>query len=608
MEVIRNMANRRNRIIKPIDYTARDFDSIKERLVDYVKNQYPDTYKDFNASSFGSLMFDLVAYVGDSLAYYTDYIANETNPMTSVDEDTTNDHFVGQGAKPYVSNITHGIAQMYFPCPANAANNDPDFRYLQAALSSVELRTEGGATFTVRDNISLNDTTVEFVGEETADIDGSKVTFYIVKTDVPVISGQIGQFALDIAGQARKFQKAIVPALNCTEIIKIEDKEGNNYFEVDYLPQNTVYRAFANVSTQNKKVPSIMKAYPVPRRFITEKQGKSTSIVFGYGSEDDLKTNVIADPAGIAVEMHGKDYISDTSFDIAKLVSTGQFGVAPSNTTLNITYRYNENINANAAAGTINQVVNAVLDFDDEPNLDTSKIEYMRNNLQVYNEEPINGDITIPNTEEIRRRGMGVAAMQKRAVTLQDYVSATYSMPQTLGAIKRCAVIRDNNDLRRNINLYVVAEGADGKFEKASQKLKENVKTHMNQVRMISDSIDIFDATIINLGLEFDVVPKEGVTMKTLSIELRRMLYEEMTAVPPDIGEHFYLAEIFALLQNHNDVLTVNNVRAKCLSGQGYSDVFYNIEDNISPGKKFVYIPENFVWEIKNESDIKARQ
>ena len=76
--------SKRDKVIRQIDYTARDFDTIKERLVDFVKTKYPDTYKDFNASSFGSLMFDLVAYVGDQLSFYTDYIANETNPMFKI--------------------------------------------------------------------------------------------------------------------------------------------------------------------------------------------------------------------------------------------------------------------------------------------------------------------------------------------------------------------------------------------------------------------------------------------------------------------------------------------------------------------------------------------
>ena len=61
-----------------IDYTSRDFDSIRSDLENYAKRYYPDTYKDFNKASFGSLMLDTVAYVGDILSYYLDYQTNES--------------------------------------------------------------------------------------------------------------------------------------------------------------------------------------------------------------------------------------------------------------------------------------------------------------------------------------------------------------------------------------------------------------------------------------------------------------------------------------------------------------------------------------------------
>ena len=60
-------------IKKPIiNYAARDFAGIKQELVNYAQKYYPDTFKDFNEASFGSLMLDMVAYVGDIVSFYTD--------------------------------------------------------------------------------------------------------------------------------------------------------------------------------------------------------------------------------------------------------------------------------------------------------------------------------------------------------------------------------------------------------------------------------------------------------------------------------------------------------------------------------------------------------
>ena len=76
------MANKKT---KPVRYASREFDDIKSQLIEYAKTYYPDTYKDFNEASFGSLMLDTVAYIGDILSFYVDYQANESFIDSSID-------------------------------------------------------------------------------------------------------------------------------------------------------------------------------------------------------------------------------------------------------------------------------------------------------------------------------------------------------------------------------------------------------------------------------------------------------------------------------------------------------------------------------------------
>ena len=73
---------RYNRRIK---YANRDFDSVKKELIEQAKIYYPDTYKDFNEASFGSMMLDSVAYVADQLSFYLDYQANESFIDTAIE-------------------------------------------------------------------------------------------------------------------------------------------------------------------------------------------------------------------------------------------------------------------------------------------------------------------------------------------------------------------------------------------------------------------------------------------------------------------------------------------------------------------------------------------
>ena len=71
------MANDQKKIV-PIDYTHREYESIRKDLIDIAQRFYPDTFQDFSEASFGSLMLDAVAYLGDQLSFYLDYNINET--------------------------------------------------------------------------------------------------------------------------------------------------------------------------------------------------------------------------------------------------------------------------------------------------------------------------------------------------------------------------------------------------------------------------------------------------------------------------------------------------------------------------------------------------
>ena len=116
--------------IVPVDYTSRDFDRIKTDLVNYAKRYYPDTYKDFNEVSFGSLMTDLVSYVGDNLSFYLDYNANESFINTSLEYDNVVMHAKQLGYRHSPTRASVGEVEIYMPIPADSVNVGPDLDYL----------------------------------------------------------------------------------------------------------------------------------------------------------------------------------------------------------------------------------------------------------------------------------------------------------------------------------------------------------------------------------------------------------------------------------------------------------------------------------------------
>ena len=109
----------------PINYTSRDFESIRTDLVNYAKRYYPDTFKDFGEASFGSLMLDTVAYVGDIMSFYLDYQVNESFIDTAVDYANILRLASQMGYKYTGAKSTTGIVALYAIIPANATGLGP---------------------------------------------------------------------------------------------------------------------------------------------------------------------------------------------------------------------------------------------------------------------------------------------------------------------------------------------------------------------------------------------------------------------------------------------------------------------------------------------------
>jgi len=590
--------------ITPVDYTSRDFQKIKKDLLNYTKRYYPDTYKDFNEVSFGSLMLDLVSYVGDNLSFYLDYNANESFINTSLEYDTVLMHAKQLGYKHNPARSSVGLVDIYMPVPADAVNVGPNLNYLPKMRKGSTFSTPGGNSFTLNEDIEFYSEDVEVVGTEVS-TDGSKTTYYVMKTQGRVISGETKQTTVQV-GDFKKFRKIDIPGDSVTEIISVQDSEGNKYYEVDFLSQNTIYRPVMNLNTGSidSTAPSIMKPYPVTRRFVVERSGFRTYLVFGYGSEKEIKDNKVADPSEVVMKTTGKNYISDVTFDPSTLLTTEKFGVGPVNTTLTITYRTNTQNNSNAAAGAVSIVDNPIIDFRNEQNLQTAKINYITDNIQVFNEAPINGDILIPTTEEIKRRAAARFATQGRAVTKQDYVSSVYAMPAQFGSVKRAAIFRDNDDLRRNMNMFIVSENSIGQLEPSSAVLKDNLKTWLNSIRMVNDSVDILDASIIDLGIEFEIVAQKDVNKNAVFNLAKEEIYRQLTENAAEIGEPFYISEVFRILKEVDEVLDVVNIKVTSKTGINYSNYQLNIENNISPEGRVIYLPHNSIWQIKYKSDI----
>jgi hypothetical protein len=568
----------------PIRYTSRDFTSIREDLINHAKRYYPDTFKDFTEASFGSLMLDTVAYVGDIMSFYLDYQVNESFLDTSVEYDNIIRLARQMGYKYKGSPSTTGMVSIYAIIPANTTGLGPDTRYMPILKRNTVLSSDGGS-FILSEDVRFDNPSNETVA---ARVDTNGVpTSYAVKAEGQVISGQFGVETVTV-GTFERFKRVTLNVSNIVEIISVFDSEGNEYFEVEYLTHDVVYKAVPNKDENTRdNAPSLVRPFIAARRFTTEKTVNAITMQFGYGSDDEVATPTLAEPSNVILQRHAKNYVSDTAFDPSDLIGTDKLGIGPANTTLTITYRANTTNSANAAIGAVNKISSPIVEFNDPTITTTTAATTVVTSLECYNEEPIVGSVRRPNFPT-----------QNRAVTGTDYEAITYAMPSHFGAVKRCRVVRDQDSLKRNLNMYVVSEDSQGKLIQSNSALKDNLKVWLNRYRMINDTVDILDAKIINIGIEFEVVSSEEVnryevldnTIQALVNRFGRTMY---------IGERFYITDVFTELNKVRGVVDTVNVKLVNKSGGSYSQSTFNIDKYMSLDGRYLSVPDNVILEIK---------
>jgi hypothetical protein len=578
----------------PIDYTSREFSSIQEDLLEIAERFYPDTFQDFSEGSFGAMMIDSVAYVGDQLSFYLDYNVNESFMDTAYQYSNIVRHGRALGYKFEGRPSTYGRVAMYILVPASITGIGPDRDYLPILKRGSTFSTNTNLSFILTENIDFANPQNLFVAARNDQTTGAP-TFYAVKAYGNVVSGQFGQERITI-GAYEKFKRVTLNADNVSEIISVFDSEGREYYEVDYLAQDMIFKEIENPNFKNDNVPSLIKPYLVSRKFVAQTTRNRISLQFGSGKFNE--TNIVENPQNVALNVYGKTYVTSTTFDPSRLSENESFGIVPSNTELIITYRANNPLNSNVAIGNLNSVNSANFVFNDQQNLSATKLNQVRNSIEVSNEEPITGDVSMPSSDEIKQRIYDTFPTQDRAVTQTDYENLCYRMPAKFGSIKRVSVQKDPDSQKRNLNMYVISEDTAGKLVLSNSVIKNNLKTWINQYRMINDTVDILDPFILNFGIDFVVRPQEAAD-KFMVLEACIDALKENFKQTFFIGESLYISDIYKVLKSVPGVLDVLKVKINMKSSGEYSSSSIDVNSNLSGDGSQLIVPNNAILELK---------
>jgi hypothetical protein len=581
----------------PIKYTSRDFDSIKSDIVEHAKRFYPEQWKDFTKGTINSLLVDSVAYIGDVLSYYLDYQTNESFMDSAIEFNNIRKHARSMGYKFAGSANSYGFISLFVLIPSNIDGTAPDFNYMPILQKGSSFTASNGGVFTLSEDVAFDNPMNDMVAAR-FDSSNGQTTHFAIKAVGQVVSGVFARTTIDLTDSTfERFKRVRIGDSTMSEVISVKDSDGNTYYEVDNLSQEVVFKETTNREAASEGVRSILKPFVATRRFVVEQDDTGTYLQFGFGSEDS-EAEEIADPAKVFLEMHGKNYISTQTFDPSRLIGSTKLGIAPTGTTLTVISKSNTTDLSSAPANSITSVNRAKMKFPSSIDLNASKRRAVVSSLEISNEEPIVGSAERMTNEELKQRALSHYAAQGRAVTRQDYESLIYSMPNKFGIVKRVSVVNDPSATNRRMAIYIVSEGNDGKLANANDKIKQNIKNWLSQYKSLNDVIDIYDAKIVNFGVDFKVTIDARFANENVLSRCNAAIRDHFSN-QSYVGEPIYITRLYSILSKVEGVADVKRVNVYPKTGGDYSMIRMDFKEALSQDGTFIKTPKNVIMELK---------
>lgn len=212
--------------------------------------------------------------------------------------------------------------------------------------------------------------------------------------------------------------------------------------------------------------------------------------------------------------------------------------------------------------------------------------------------------------EEIRQNALSNFNTQQRNVTADDYLVRALSMPPKFGTIAKAITQKPKaNQLDAILDLYVLTFDVNGKLVVPTSTLKNNLKTYLNQFRMIGDVVDIKDAFVINIGVDFEIITLPNFNNQRVLANCIEALQSYFDISNWSINEPIILRELSLLLDAIDGVQTVQNVTItnKAGTNSGYSQYAYDIQGATQGGVIYPSLDPS-IFEVKFPStDIKGK-
>lgn len=563
--------------IKPkINYLNKDFESIRKEIVDILKVYYPDQFQDFNVTSIGMSLVDLLAYVGDILSYNTDKRFNELFLDGVTERNAVFRLAKTFGYKPVGNRPAISIVDITISVPPTATG--PNQAYLPIFRSGLQAKGNG-QIFETMDEIDFSS---DFSSTGSANRIVSPVfnanqdilRYDITKREI-VKAGTTVIYKKDISADeaATPFFEIVLPETNVLEILSVINKAGQGflsnptyqelndpnlkYYEVDYLAQSQVFVEDLNVAPLNGIFAG--KWLDVPQRFSKEYMSDGRyKLTFGGGVN-----NYVA----------YENYLSNINIydngliDVSDVLNNDSLGtkLLP-NSTLYIQYRIGGGSISNVGAGALTNVGNVSANFTGtDPNI----IQNILSTIQIANPLPGYGGTEPQSVEEIKFYIASNYASQDRCVTLSDYIARVNQIPGKYGSpFRTWGKVEDNK-----VKLYILTKDANGKLNNVSNTyIRNNIANYLRPYRMLNDFVEINDGQIINLQVEADLYIDKQFNSNEIKLSAINAIKDFMDISKWTFNQNIYVSQMVDAIREIPGVINVVDIRCYNMEGGNYSN------------------------------------
>tara|TARA_R100000951_G_scaffold42628_1_gene35814 strand:- start:615 stop:2528 length:1914 start_codon:yes stop_codon:yes gene_type:complete len=512
------MAYKEKQKLKPtnVQYTSKDFSTIKKDLIEYTKSYFPDTYKDFNETSPGMMLIELSSYVGDVLSYYIDYNYKENLLATATEKRNVRrlSEFLGYKT----ANKTPSVVKLKVETSisADGTTGQPVYGEAPSSIDSglqIASNVDSEIVFETTDEIDFTSSGSgdPIVSAPILDSNG-EASSYTLTRFARAISGKTKTKTFNITSPT-KFLELDLGEDDVIEITSCIDGAGQEWYEVDYLAQDKILKQThytddptrtsaydqgdASGTTSSIPIPYVAEYIKSTKKFTTrfDEDSQTYKTQFGNGLFRFSNSGSNVDPVEQAgVTINGTN-LADVPSAIGVVTGNNpNLGETPSNTILTFTYRIGGGSESNIQAGELTTINNPPAGVT----------------ITVTNEDASSGGTDGQTVEEIRNNASSFFASQMRCVTKEDYQSRILSLPQKFGSIAKCIVERLDGGA---LLVHTLSYNQNKQLVQTPQLVLQNIGTYINHYRMINDQVGfgftlnntLFSGYVVNFGVRFVV-------------------------------------------------------------------------------------------------------